>query len=337
MLTMNRTFALALLAGAALVSPAAQAAYKITTFDLQPGMPSTTVYDVNKSGAFVGSFGDYGGFSDGSTERAFVYRNGITTVLDGPAGATKSFAGGISDEGTIVGYFHDGTLTPEGNERRRGFIHANGAYASFDAPGATTTQLLGISSDGRYVSGYYEIDSAVIGQGFIYDRQTAQMSLIGTSGDSNQTVVKGFNDAGIAVGNERKFGTNGGMGERIAFTYDIASGQRSDVLFAGYWGASLRDIGNDGLMVGALYSDRSTARAFAGTAAAYELFDLPGATQSWAYGIGGDGSIVGTYIDADNIYHGFIATSVPEPSTWALMLGGIGFVVWRRQKSRTTA
>lgn len=331
----NRICVLALLTGAALASQGAHAAYKIKTFDLhRPGMASTTVYDGNNSGALVGSFGNYEA-EDSSTwkEWGFVHQSGVTMVLQGPTGATMTFASGISDNGVIVGQYADGSLTGQGDQRRRGFIYANGSYTSFDAPGASTTYVLGVSSDGRYISGNFSIEGSVLGQGFVYDRHSSHWTVIGPATESSLTVAKGFNDHGIVAGSELVYPEQGGR-ERLAFTYDLATGQRSLVSFAGTTGAMLRDIDNNGLMAGALFFDprANTARAFVGTAAAPELLDLPGAIMSWAYSINGAGQVVGTYIDADYVYHGFIATSVPEPATWAFMLGGAGFLAWRRRK-----
>lgn len=51
------------------------------------------------------------------------------------------------------------------------------------------------------------------------------------------------------------------------------------------------------------------------------------------------GQIVGMYIDADGDIHTFLATpSVPEPTTWAMMIlgfTGIGFIAYRRKNQRT--
>ncbi len=54
----------------------------------------------------------------------------------------------------------------------------------------------------------------------------------------------------------------------------------------------------------------------------YFSVDVPGALRTDAYGVNDSGQIVGSYVDANFIGHGFIATPTPEPS--AVILAIIG-------------
>ena len=58
----------------------------------------------------------------------------------------------------------------------------------------------------------------------------------------------------------------------------------------------------------------------------YTTLDPPGATWTEAYGINAQGEIVGTYIDAQGVVHGFTATAVPEPASVILLAGGLGIM-----------
>ena len=65
--------------------------------------------------------------------------------------------------------------------------------------------------------------------------------------------------------------------------------------------------------------------------------DYPGSSGTAIAGIDGAGNLTGFYVDAQGNYQGFIAMSVPEPSSIALL--GIGFlsllVVSRRRGAQT--
>jgi hypothetical protein len=71
---------------------------------------------------------------------------------------------------------------------------------------------------------------------------------------------------------------------------------------------------------------------FVGTPTSFEILAVPGASQTVAQGINDAGWVVGTYVLNDE-YFGFVATPVPEPETYALMLVGLTalFGVHRRR------
>ena len=108
----------------------------------------------------------------------------------------------------------------------------------------------------------------------------------------------------------------------------------------------------------------------------YTLLSVPGSTATDAFGVNDSGQIVGTYVSSSGQEFGFLyvdgtyttlslseslntsavaindlgqilgsanpippppPVSIPEPSTWAMMLirfGGLGFVGYRRQRQK---
>jgi hypothetical protein len=71
----------------------------------------------------------------------------------------------------------------------------------------------------------------------------------------------------------------------------------------------------------------------------FSTIDPFGSTAVTANGINGLGHIVGFYTNADGNTVGF-ETSVPEPSTWAMMLlgfAGLGFLGYRKVRTGSLA
>ena len=64
----------------------------------------------------------------------------------------------------------------------------------------------------------------------------------------------------------------------------------------------------------------------------YATLDVTGANDTYVYGIDGS-NIVGRYVDEEGVTHGFIAT-IPEPATLPLLALGM-LLAWRRRLRRT--
>jgi hypothetical protein len=65
----------------------------------------------------------------------------------------------------------------------------------------------------------------------------------------------------------------------------------------------------------------------AGPQYSYEIFDVPGATKTWVANINDEGVAVGTYIDGDGGYHGFIRKLSGAISTVDVD-GAVGTLAW---------
>ena len=99
----------------------------------------------------INNWGTIVGFYNGSSGTIHGFKrwsNGKAIVLDFP-GAKETFALGINDSGTIVGWYSK-TLPP--HEQQHGFIFHNGQWDTLDYPSSSlSTALLGIDNAGMIV------------------------------------------------------------------------------------------------------------------------------------------------------------------------------------------
>lgn len=293
-----------------LIAPATAAAYKVTTIT-RAGFNELDFTGINNAGLVTGTACT----ALCSAWTGFIYNSqtGVFTDLANPDGAIDSVPYGISDTGVVVvgGYtagVHVGS-----------FIYEGGHYTDFKLPGAFFTDLRGISADARYLTGSYDIL-----QGFIFDRDTSAFI---TFADS---IVFGINGHGVAAGIYL------GREERRAFLYDLASGVRSD--YTPYLDR-YRDVNDNGIVAGSGLRDGFEQYvAIVGAAGSASALSTYESLNSVATGINNDATVVGYYVRADDTTGAFIATVVPEPGVWALMLCGLpGLAAWRRRADRPPA
>lgn len=116
--------------------------FTFTPLVLKIGTTRHTVFDpirINNWGTIVGFYFDSAGTAHGFKR----WSNGQGIALNF-LGAKETFAEGINDHGTIVGWYST-TLAP--NEQRHGFIYHNGQWATLDYPSNTVqTALTGIDN-----------------------------------------------------------------------------------------------------------------------------------------------------------------------------------------------
>jgi probable HAF family extracellular repeat protein len=154
-----------------------------------PNEPNTEWYSINDHGEMVGSYNTTGlhgvFFSKGTfTELvapdredlpipfglnnrgdlvgniggdAFLWSKGQYTYLRVP-GSGETEARGINDEGQIVGFWLDDTLSIHG------FVFANGTFTEVTVPGGSMVELWGINNAGQVVGSY--TDEAGLPHGF---------------------------------------------------------------------------------------------------------------------------------------------------------------------------
>jgi PEP-CTERM motif len=305
------------------------AGYEIHTLPSYSAFGGVQVFGINNSGQIVGN-----GFTDAGG-KAFVYQAGVYTVFDGPAGATSSSAMGITTSGAIIGTYADGDAgDPNNYLRQKGFLKTGTAYEALDYPGVAYSNPRGISSDGRYVAGFSgNVSDGRVG--YVLDRSTGEY--ISTRNELGG-FPQGVNNAGIAVGDVATSGT-GYDRKWLGFTFDASTGLRTEYSFAGYDNTRFRGINNVGQIVGWLQGYDPAANeflevGFVGTPSSFEILAVPGASRTTAQSINDAGWVVGNYV-LNGEYFGFVATPIPEPETYALMLAGLtALVVMQRRRTK---
>lgn len=296
-----------LLLGAAAAVEAAPA-YNAPVDFSRPGYASTQPWGINDGGVIVGTSDDVG----------FVYSGGVFTSYERAAWDRTSLSG-IASDGTLIGF---STREEPGQiVTTESFVVVAGTLTPFLLPGATSTTLRGISGNGRYLAGTYE--DAGFGGGFVFDTVLATYQAI-ASGEESVVILQGVNDSGLAVGSVLDLST--GSVSRIGIVVDAATGTRSDTVDIGAAnGAQFRGINNAGTIVGSAAGSLS----FVGAPGDGWLLDLApppaGFSSTFAYGINTQGTVVGFYAAA-GITQGWVATPVPEPAAWALLLTGLAAV-----------
>ena len=290
----------------------AAANYEIRSFQRSPDTVATDFWDINNAGVIVGD--SCSGAC--SVSQPFSFSAGVYSPVALPSGGIGGNAFGISDGGAIVGAYSTDAV------RSHGFIAQGGSSSAFDVPGAVDTYLRGISPDGRYISGYSStFDTGIeVTTPFVFDRTTGQLQqFTGSIG-----LVQGINSSGLLVGNL----IVDGEGRRSGLVYNIHTQLQTMHNFPLFEKTNFRDINDAGLIAGWLLARLDTpttsSTAFVGTAnGSFTELSLPGAFGMVAEGINNAGTVVGFYNDDTGKTYAFIATGIPEPSVYALMVVGL--------------
>lgn len=306
----------------------------IITFDA-PGAIATVPDDLTVTGTVVGFY-----FDNSFVAHGFLRApDGNFTPFDAPGAGTAfyyingSFDGtfplGINQFGAVVGYYNDA------NAVSHCFVRGpDGKITTFDAPGADTnpadragSQLTGINPLGLTV-GISEASTTVV-HGFIRT-PGAQFTFFDAAPNALSTFPNGpINLEGGLVGfyldsNLLFHGFVRNPDGRIA-TF-VGPGSCTTGTSAGCYGTGDLNINVFGWSVGA-YGDKNFIhhgflRSPEGT---LTVFDAPGAGSSSPYqgtifslnftpdgnevaGLNDSGAVAATYLDSNNVYHGFLRT-----------------------------
>jgi hypothetical protein len=241
--------------------------------------------------------------SDGAGN-AFIISGGGSPVSFLPGASTAATAFGINDNGAIAGQMTLGAVTP-------GFVLNGDNLITVNAPsGPNVVNAQGINNNGLVVGFYLGNDGQVHGM----------------MGNINSAV--GGVLTGTAVTDPTIPPVAGEPGATFVFSQIL--GINDHGLAVGYYGDSTTS------QHGYFY-DTLTGK--------YTFLDDPNAAFSNGVeitqitGINNSGEITGFYSDANGVFHGFIATAVPEPGSLALMcIGftsvlGAGYIRRRRLKA----
>jgi hypothetical protein len=281
----------------------------LTNFTANPLVsPTPTILNINNSTAAmalgINSAGTVVG-NDGNGNAISLSNGMVTTLL--MIGQTSATAFGINDNGLISGqYTNAGGTTP-------GFVLNGSTVTTINAPTGTAGEVVnaqGINNNGLVVGFYLGNDGQV--HGFQFNLSSA-VGGVGT---------------GTAIADPTIPPVSGEPGATFMFSQVL--GINDHGIAVGYYGDSTLS------QHGFLYNTNTGQ---------YTFLDDPnaqfhnGVEITQITGINNSGEITGFYSDANGVLHGFVATSVPEPSSVALLgvglttVMGMGYVRRRRIKS----
>jgi hypothetical protein len=278
--------------------PVAQANndYQIRAVDF-PGATNTYIFALNNAGHFVGAEVDSAGVNHA------IFDNGKELQmlkLSGPARENLgSFAFSINNRDDIAGAFTDmGGVT-------HGYVHhADGSLIQINFPGASSTQAYGVN-DWQMVIGVYA-DAQNNGHAFVLrDGRYLNADLPG--GPSSTTTPLSINDLGEIVGEYITTPSTNGFGYLQQFdgrfSLTTAPGSVPE-------GTFFISINNWQQVLGAFADTAGVQHNFLKTGNVYRPFNLParfGASFVSAQTVNDIDSVVGYYVDASSVAHGFVA------------------------------
>ncbi len=322
------------LLGAALLVSAAGAAHAQNFIQIiDPLNPSfTQALGINDSNTIAG-YGNGSIFNGFTLTLPPVPANFTRLNFSGADGGTQVIGISNGPSPTTVGFYVTGGVT-------NGFANTGGQGGTFttvDAPSFAFTQLLGIDHNGDTAAGYWTTDptgatgqlAGIVkgGPGFTSPTFTNINSLLPVNDNSQAT---GVNDGGWIVG----FYQEGANFTGFLDKSDVIS----SILFPGSVSSQALGINDSGEIVGTYTLADGDIFGFLDKGGMYTTIDPFGSTNVVANGINDKGVIVGFYMDANGNTIGF--ATVPEPSTWAMMLlgfAGLGFAGYRRVRREGAA
>ena len=281
------------LLGIATAAPAAE--YQFSAVDF-PGAANTTVFAVNDCGWFVGAEKDTAG-----AHHAIIDDGSQLRLLD-PSGligtSAQSWAYSINRHGDVAGAYVDA----DGHYHGYLYNHTDGSVSTIDYPGGFDSQAYGVNDDGQII-GVYNDDA---GNGHSFLLKSGSFSSLDLAGGI-QTVPLSINDHGEIVG---EYVT---AADTIGYGY--LEGPAGNVRFVTAPGSQPQEtyfisINNHNRILGQYVDADGNYQNFIRWGNHYQSFDLPSsyaASYVSAQTINDSGEIVGYYLDADNVAHGFVA------------------------------
>ncbi|KAJ3394920.1 hypothetical protein HDU84_005855 [Entophlyctis sp. JEL0112] len=216
---------------------------------------------------------------------------------------------GINNLNTVVGYFGSG----ETGHPNQGYILKSPNYltniTNANYPNSAQTQQIGINDNG-VTCGFYA-DNAGNNFGFVYSGGTYTSVTHPNTGNGTVNQLLGLN-LGYAVG----FYTDG-SGANHGYSYNIATATFASVTPPSSFNCAsttATSTNGNGDVVGFCETAMNTTISFYVNSGNYVMFQVPGSTNTQAFGINELQTVVGSYVDAAGDTHGFVATMTSTTS-----------------------
>lgn len=275
-----------------------------------PGSTETAPQDINNAGIVVGAYFDADEISHG-----FVWQDGEFRSPE--LGLEDVLFTAINEQGVIAGSGFDflGLSIPS-------FTIEDAVVETFSYPGAFITFAEGINSAGT-VTGVF-IEDLDLGPFGAFIKQGDQYDAI-TIPDYTEVIATDINDAGVVVG-----GAYNALGDESGYIFE-----NGEITIVDHpdGDTELSAINNLGVVVGSVFPIGEPARTFFYEDGEFTDINLPDIGEFAAWGLNDAGVLVGTYFQDDEVL-GFIATPIPEPSSVAMLLAGIGLLTFRQRRLR---
>ena len=234
-------------------------------------------------------------------------------TLDNQQDVTFNQLLGISNAGTIAGYFGSGAA----GHPNKGYLlfppYGQGNYVSENFPGSAQTQLTGLNDNGTKVGFFSTMNNASqMNDNFGFWQRNGKYHVADfpTNDAASPPVdqLLGVNDGDIAVG----FWTDA-AGNNHGYEYDINNGRYAAVTDPSAPSASLTAaaINNDGAIAGFYVNQDGVTDGFIKTGHRFTDLAVPGAASTMALGVNDHDEVVGSYTvgsGSNAVMHGFTWT-----------------------------
>ncbi len=308
---MKRRFVFTLLLSALLGSAGlVHASSYTTTLINYPGSRETILNGINDLGQVVG----YYTTASDSTERNFVYDNGVYTNFSVP-GSTATYATAINDLGQIVGYY-------DTSGTRSYFLYSNGVFSNINVPD-NTIAIAAINNAGQIAGSYYDSSGS---HGFV---ETNGVLATFSVPNTNSLNVRSMNNASQVVGEYLN------LSDDTLHGYLYSNGVLTSLPSSS--AQSINDAGQVLTYLGDLWNSDGTKTTIPPPTLP------PDANYSLFAGMNNAGQFIGTYgsneISGDQYLHGFLLTPnsltpAPEPSCLLLLGCGLSGLVFMARGKR---
>ena len=321
----------------------AKAAYSFTTINSTGGNADfTQLLGINNAGTIAGYFGDGTVVPNNGFTIAPPYGSGNFTAENFTSAAQTQVVG-INNNGATVGFY----VSADGSNH--GFIHEGSTFTTVDNPLSGTptfNQLLGIN-DNSLAAGFY-VNGSGVTEGELVNLSTPSSPAftavtVPAAYDPTSTTATDVNNSDVVSG----FFTNG-AGAVEGFVQ--SGGTFIPLNFGADTSTMAFGLNNKDQVVGAYVDAQGNTDGFVYNWVTQQLTTIndPNADGTTSFGVEGtlvngindNGQLVGFYANSlgtPDAVNGFLANTVPEPSTWAMMLvgfAGLGFFGYRASRKR---